>query len=48
MIGRPSGLIQCRVAEAEGFHIQALDEGVDYADWILSRDVSVQRIREED
>ncbi len=48
MIRWAAGLIQHRVAKAEGFHIQALDEGVDYADWILSRDVFVQRFREED
>ena len=48
MIGGPSGLVQDRVREPEGLQIQAIDEGVDHADRILSDDVFVQRFREED
>jgi len=48
MIGWATGLIQYRVAEAEGLQVQALHEGVDHADRILSDDVFVQRFGEED
>ena len=35
MVGWATRLIQYRVAEAEGFQIQALHEGLDHADRVL-------------
>ena len=42
MVGWATRLIQYRVAEAKGFQIQALHEGLDHTDRILSGNIFVQ------
>ena len=48
MIRWASGLVQNGVGEAQGPQIQALHEGLDHADRILSGDIFVQGFGEED
>ncbi len=48
MIRWAAGLVQQRVREPEGLQIQAIHEGVNDADRILSGDVFIQRFGEED